>query len=450
MSWRFLWLAVVCLSLAGCGGSLRSQSPPAKRQTGFWYWKGSSAQVSSDTGVVDVLFVHAGTIGFDSNFYTDVDHVHGDIPSELPAAREYWLVFRYDRQQVPPLSKAAPLARTYSDLLLDARERHLQIAGIQLDIDSPTAALPQYAKFLQAVRKELPPGTQISITGLLDWFRSGTAIADVIREADEFIPQFYDAADRNTQWGGGTIAAKIDGKRWDPVFNRFGKPFRIGISSFGRALALPRAINYPGLGILADLAPMDIGVTPGFSLQQSVDEAKELILDYRATRKIRLGYNNFKVGDTVQFIVPTIQSIRSAVEQANKMTGHFAGVVFFRWPHENESLVLPPSEVLRAAGLASPPKTPDSIDVDDGSCVAVKCVDLYLLTSDSFSSYPVRYRIHSSTELEYFLPEDRMPIRMTSPTNLELALPPFGGRPRMYLGRAVAMNRSDFTVERLP
>ena len=64
-----------------------------------------------------------------------------------------------------------------------------------------------------------------------------------------------------------------------------------------------------------------------------------------------------------------------------------------------------------------------------------------------FSPMPVRYVIRSSTELEYFLPQDNMPVKMSGPSELTLSLPPYCGRARMYLGRAVTAKRAEYTVE---
>ncbi len=106
------------------------------------------------------------------------------------------------------------------------------VIGVQLDVDSPTGQLAAYADFLREVRKGLPKDTQLSITALLDWFRAGTAIDRVIGQVDEFVPQFYDLSMGRER----AVAAKIDANVWGPRFSRFGKRYKIGVSSFGRAL----------------------------------------------------------------------------------------------------------------------------------------------------------------------------------------------------------------------
>ncbi len=436
---------IAFLALSGCADSLRSAPPPAKWTTGFWFWEGSSTNDSPDVGTLDVLFLQAGTI----NKYTR--SIRGRLPDDLPAAREYWLVFRFERQRVPDLQAAPILASEFSRLQEEARQRGLKVVGIQLDIDSPTDALAQYASFLREVRKGLPTGAEISITALLDWFRDGTAIADVIKETEEFVPQFYDA-DSNTFNEGGAIAAKFDSTKWAPLFNRFRRRFRIGISTFGRAQLVPKAgapqSGYRRARIFNDLTPLDVATNSGLVLESRRSETNELVLSYLAVRQTKISYNELQPGDAIQFILSTPDSVRAAVEGARRIRGHCAGVVFFRWPAPRETLAMKPAEILMAAGLSPPaPEKHADVHVVDGGCVAVKCMDLYLINASLFSPKPIRYLIRSSTELEYFLPEERMPVTMSGPSELTLSLPPYCGRARMYLGRAVTATRAEYTVE---
>jgi hypothetical protein len=453
-------LLIASLGLSGCVDSLRSQQPPTKWTTGFWFWRGSSIDTTRSSESLDVIFIHVGTISKDDAPYVvrqatsprQLWHAYAELPDQFPEAREYWLVFRFERQGVPDLPAAAIVAEQVAKLRKTALKEHLNVVGVQLDIDSPTGALPQYVSFLREVRKGLPQGFEISITALLDWFRNGTAIAEVIKEVDEFVPQFYDVADFNNSDGGGAIAAKIDAKRWGPVFNRFGKRFRIGISTFGRARLVPREDpsqpNRVRYVFFRDLTPLDIAANSAFHVQATRSPANELVLSYRVARKTRIGYNDLEAGDTIQFILSTPEAIGAAVGSAKRMRGHLAGVVFFRWPSLNESLPMPPDEALIAAGLTaqdSPKRS--SILRMDGGCAAVKCMDLFLENANPFSPQLSRYRIRGSTELEYFLPENNMPIRMVGSSELELSLPPYCGRARMYIGRAVTANPAEFTVE---
>ena len=79
--------------------------------------------------------------------------------------------------------------------------------------------------------------------------------------------------------------------------------------------------------------------------------------------------------------------------------------------------------------------------------MAVSCVDLYLVNTAPLVERTIRYRIHSAKPLDYFLPEEKAPVKMANTSELELTLPPYCARGRMFLGRAVSAERSDFTVE---
>jgi hypothetical protein len=337
---------------------------------------------------------------------------------------------------------------------VQARQSHFKVAGIQLDIDSPTGALRQYGSFLREVKKGLPQGVELSITALLDWFRPGTAVAEVIREVDEFVPQFYDIDAGNVR-AGTSIAAKIDAARWGPVFNNFGKRFRIGISTFGRARLAPDSPTrlserfFPMM--FRDLIPLDVATNPAFRLETSRNPANELVLTYRAVKKVRFSFMDFAPGDGVQFILASPEGVRAAVASVRQMRGNVTGVVFFRWPGGGEVLTMQPQEVMLAAAVqGSGQRAQNRVDVVDGRCAAVECVDVYLEAPPLFSPKTLRFRVHSSAELEYFLPEKDMPIRMTGPSELELALPPYCGRGHLYLGRAVTLRRAEFEVTAEP
>ena len=450
-----LSLLIACVISSGCASPLESQQAPPKWTTGFWFWPGSAADVLLHSGTPDVIFFHAGDITHEGTFVGAGWNAYGSIPEHLPEAREYWGVFRFDRQQVPDQEVAGLIAAQVVTMLDDARGRGINLAGVQLDIDSPTNSLRQYAAFIHELRKGLPKGVQISITALLDWFRDGTSVGDVIREVDEFVPQFYDVSYDSMM--GGAIAAKFDGAHWGPVLNRQGKRFRVGISSFGRSRMIPAPRSQPtgsprnsGLAVYGDLSPLDIARNPAFGLETARDQAGEVVLNYRAVRKVRIGWQDLGTGDVIQFVLPAPEEIRAAVEGARHMGGNCAGVVFFRWPADNESLTLQPDEVMAAAGGGGATKHAAEIQRIDGMCAAVKCMDLYLVGGAVLSPQPTRYLIHASTDMEYFIPDEKTPARMTGPRELELSLPPYCGRNRMLLGRAVMAREANFTVEEEP
>jgi len=77
-------------------------------------------------------------------------------------------------------------------------------------------------------------------------------------------------------------------------------------------------------------------------------------------------------------------------------------------------------------------------------------VDVYLESAGPLSPLVAHYRIHASTELEYFLPEKNVPARLAGTSDVEVSLPPYCGRGRLYIGRVVSLQHAEFTVEEMP
>jgi hypothetical protein len=446
MNLQVLALALLSLSLGSCIRSARGETHSEPFSFGFWWWRSyDSPAVSSRPA--DLIYAQAGSINLHRSGWPSERRplVWGDLPPNLPPASEYWMVYRQENQGAPEDAAANELIANIWAVWGEARSHHIKMAGVQLDIDSATGYLPDYAAFLAKVRKGLPAGCQLSITALLDWFRSGTAVADVIRQTDEFVPQFYDVAPVwNTDV---SISARVDGARWGPVFNRFGKRFRIGVSTFGRAQST-HGERRAAFRSYVDLTPLDFGVNPEFRLSVRRNESNELILRYQALGRTNRDPVEFNAGDAIEFIVATPEAVRSAVEGARRMGGHCAGVVFFRWPQRSETLLLQPDEALAAAGTESA-AVPQPVDVTqvDANCAAVHCADLYLVNVKPWNPATARYRIQASGELEYFVPDIRSLVQIAGPARLDVGLPPYAGRGRILLGRAVSHKAVQFTVE---
>jgi hypothetical protein len=448
-------LFTVLLVSGGCVTKGLSQTPSHQWTTGFWFWHDNNIKPAAASFVTDVLYVHAGRFGKYGGPATQQDWYMWDgLPDKLPAANQYWLVFRYEQQGVPDAAVLPKLERSIGRMIASARQRGLAVAGIQLDIDSPTNQLEKYAEFLRELRKGFPAQTAISITALLDWFTDGTSIGDVISETEEFVPQFYDLGPASlSSRGQRPIAAKIDAQKWAPRFNRFGKRYRIGISTFGRANSQSVsgiAEGYSGSRFYRDLTPLDLAANPAFSVNASRNDIGELSLSFRATQEVSLGFHKFSSGDAIGFTLATPEAVRAAVANARGMGGNCAGVVFFRWPSAQEVMVLSPDEVMAAMGLLQPEQHKSSVEFIDGHCAAVSCVDLYLTNVPAYSATPSRYRLRSSVTLEYFLPEKTLPVRVTGPSELEVTIPPYGGQSKLLTGRAVTAVQSRFSVENLP
>lgn len=419
-------LVSIFLLATGCGAQNAAPQPLPKWEFGYWFWQGSSAWVQA-VAPIDTLYFQVR---------------NGRIPDRLPPAKSYWAVIRIDDHVLP----AQPF--DWKKIQATATARNIQLAGVQLDFDCPTHALRDYAGYLQSARQQMPPEWQLSITALLDWFRPNTAIAKVLAAVDEFVPQFYDLRNPGTVVGDAVVAAPIDAAKWAPVFHKFGRRFKIGVSTFGRSRYIApqngRAISF------LNLRPYDAGTNPAFQLTIATTPAKEQVLRYRATRDTSIHSQAFEAGSILEFVLSTPEAIAAAVAQVRQMGDRCGGVLFFRWPEQNETMAPEPDDILTAAGAAAIPAKQPSLKVEDQRCAAVHCATLTLFGLPSLPAKPVRYRITSSVDLEYFLPEKPAPVRMTGPRRVELTMPPYSGRMDVPLGRAVTARVATYTLEIVP
>lgn len=90
---------------------------------------------------------------------------------------------------------ALPLSPTHEQVLVRLyegwRAAGARVAGIQIDFDAATRQLDRYGNALQQLRRALPPGCKLSVTGLLDWAKTGD-VAELNRlPVDELVIQTY-------------------------------------------------------------------------------------------------------------------------------------------------------------------------------------------------------------------------------------------------------------------
>jgi hypothetical protein len=174
--------------------------------------------------------------------------------------------------------------------------------------------------------------------------------------------------------------------------------------------------------------------------------AGETLLTFQISKPESVGWHLVRPGDRFDFLYPTPASLRAAVAGAKAMGEHCAGIVFFRWPDAREMLASQPDQVLRAAGVLTTPVSLRLIQRDKG-CAAVHCTDLFIRDAEPLSDTSVRYTVHSSAQLEYFIAAEKTPARMAGSDTIELTAPPFLGRSQIYLGRAVTAKASEYHLE---
>jgi len=215
-------LLVGLLSLAfaapGRGGTVKAADYDA-----FWLWAGVKPQPALRQA--RTLYILQGQVAPRSDADDEGRLIaQGGAVAHLRGV-EVWLDYRAHTLRWSPAVYAQILAR-----LSRWRAAGDPVAGLQIDFDSRTRHLADYAAFLRDLRARLPPGCRLSITGLLDWSSQGDSAAlDALGGVvDEVVLQTYQG--RHTIPGYGAYVARL---------SRMTVPFKIGLVEGGDWTAPP-------------------------------------------------------------------------------------------------------------------------------------------------------------------------------------------------------------------
>ena len=404
----------------------------------YWCWPAAGDRYAAGAAraPVERLYVHVGRL-------TAAGLAEARWPAGLPRANGYLAVWRADGAAVPEPAVIEPLVRHYQRLREEAARAGQPLRGLQLDIDCPTAELGRYAAFLRGLRASLPAEQELSITALLDWFRRGTGVERVVAEVDEYVPQFYDAAPLGASL---RIAEPIDPVRWGAVFEDLGRPYRIGLATFGRILrARPDPSGAVGRVAFRDLSPLDLPAEGLEPLRATRSAAGEVVVRQRVTRPGR--HPEIIPGDVIEMVLPTPASLKGGERAVRSWGGRCAGVLLFRWPAAGESLVLTPAEVDDALAGVPLSVAPPRLVVTEGACAPRRCSDLAVSVGDRFRPDPLRLRLRASAEIDYLLPARPASLAMSGARHLSAAVPAYPGVEVVPLGRVFTRLPARFSLE---
>jgi hypothetical protein len=177
---RLLALAALAL-LLGCGQAGEGRVEAADHDA-FWLWAGVNPQPV--LARAKTLYILAAEIkGGPRARYVS-------LRPATPRVRhaDIWIVYR-----VESLDWSADVAPRIQRDIKSWRAAGNDVAGVQIDFDAATRGLESYAAFLKNLRGELPPGTGLSVTGLLDWSSGGDspALNVLAGTVDEVVLQTY-------------------------------------------------------------------------------------------------------------------------------------------------------------------------------------------------------------------------------------------------------------------
>ncbi len=342
---RWLWLSLLIL-LAGCSGGAKRQGA---LETSYWYWHTPYTLSPDDlAGLkklgVRQLFGRAGT------FTKDGERLLPSVPQKFEAPDfPIHLVYNFDAGAIAHLGefRAADMAKVIAEQFEKDRaacgQAHIEVRGIQLDIDCPTRVLPVYAALLREVRAQLPKKTALSITALPTWFGSDD-LRQVVEEVDFYAPQFYEGSAAETVNDKRTIS-DIEGMRKGlREAAKLGRPFYVGVPGYGRALLYDEKGRL--LGGYRTLSLDDAARHPSFELAEHEDIGDE---GYYRFRAVKPGKDGRGLGYSLVYRVPTPTLVAKHLEIVRREApSNCLGAIVFRVPEERESMAVPLRSVVAA------------------------------------------------------------------------------------------------------
>ncbi len=419
-----------------------------KWEIGYWYWRGRDGfgrdSVEGEPPV-DIIYAQ---VGEHHQGGTQHERIRLSWPERLPKASAYMAVFRCEGPTCTGKQLLSDLVGAYGSLKNQAATKNQNLVGLQIDYDCPTKDLALYGRFLRGLRQALPGEDLLSVTALLDWFGHQALGSDVIPWVDEFVPQFYDVDPTGAGAADRGIAEPVDSARWKGVLNRYGKPYRIGIASFGRLLTVrPSEKRGPVRKTDKVLVWMEgplemVSHSKGAFAPYGVSPSGEIIARYKSGRD-----SSGAKSSLIRLVIPSRKSILSAYQAAREMGRLCRGVVFFRYPLGEEPLVLSPSELSRVIGGGELAQEASLVESHDGLCTAASCNDVLIRPKDRFSSRDRIVTIESSKDLDYFIPADLVQSRLLGSRHIEVRIPAYVALAKIPVGRTVSREPATFTVK---
>jgi hypothetical protein len=340
----------------------------AETPVAFWAWRNQTpAEADVRTAIqhtqARAIFLRAGQIDFEGGTPHRIRAVTGPLPSEV----DLHLVYNATRsllaqlEQVDEGALADAIATAYRVDIERAAREQARVVGLQIDIDVPTRLLSRYAKILRALRAQLKPGSQLSITGLPTWMESAELRA-TLQAVDFWIPQLYgaeipDRSDRQVPISSpAAIARFVNGAR------DLDKPFYAGLAAYSYTLLFSSSGSL--ISLRGDMDPAMLAADSNLELieqrpfplpTQFVTSANgagasgEWRYVYRARADGVTDGLAMHAGDLLVVDVPSAESLRLSARIVRELAGEkLLGICVFRLPAGDDPATLNVAQVATA------------------------------------------------------------------------------------------------------
>ncbi|HKX84162.1 MAG TPA: DUF3142 domain-containing protein [Pyrinomonadaceae bacterium] len=319
----------------------------------FWAWKTSTPSdevvrsVQKRSGM-NVLFLRAGQFDLKAGEVTRIRTVSGQVPKAVEVHFVYNATRELlkDIESVEPEKLAAAVAATYLSDIEKHASRGAKIVGVQLDLDYPTRLLPRYAEAVHELRKQLPLGTVLSVTGLPTWM-SSQEVSLLLNNVDFWIPQLYGSEIPTRIDSAARISSLRDIYRSVIGARKLGKPFFAGLAAYGYAIHYD--MNGELVEVRGDIDPQAALDHDSLEFVRQEDLGGNLRLVLRATSDLVLDGLVIAKGESLVFDIPTTDSLREAARIVREEAGdHLRGICIFRLPTVEDQTTLRLGEIVDA------------------------------------------------------------------------------------------------------
>jgi hypothetical protein len=278
---------------------------------------------------------------------------------QFPRRTEIHLVYNATRELLSVLSEvdstdlSSSILSTFLQDIERAKDDGASVRGLQLDIDVPTRFLDRYAQLLKLVRRDLPSGMDVSITGLPTWFNSGK-LSDVLNQVDFWIPQCYGdkipqhLSELNSISSTPYVLQCVQGAR------NLGRPYYAGLPAYGYIVLFGKDGNL--LSLRGDIDPTDVAKNLDLEVVSTELPVSSLHVEgagyryiFKASRDGALQGLTYHAGEQILVDTQSVESLRQLVNITLTSGGrNLLGACIFRLPTNDDPSNLNVEQVANA------------------------------------------------------------------------------------------------------